>query len=78
MQDTVFAGHSDAFEHSTLTSLGEQMGVPAAESREVLTNDRYADAVRADHARARVSAQREFPSRSSVDSWASPAQRPSR
>ena len=52
MQDTVFAGHSDAFERTTLTSLGEQMGVPAAESRNVLANDRYADAVRADHARA--------------------------
>lgn len=52
LQDRVFTGHQDAFEHATLIRLGEQVGVPAAESRAVLTSDRYADAVRADHAQA--------------------------
>lgn len=52
MQSKVFTGKPDAFEHSALTSLGEQVGVPAGESRAVLTSERYADAVRADHARA--------------------------
>jgi predicted DsbA family dithiol-disulfide isomerase len=49
MQAEVFAGRKDAFERGTLTRLGGQLGIPAAEIRDVLDSDRYADAVRADH-----------------------------
>jgi predicted DsbA family dithiol-disulfide isomerase len=49
MQAEVFGGNFDAYEHSTLTKLGEQVGLPGDEIRDVLATDRYADAVRADH-----------------------------
>ncbi|MBK8461744.1 MAG: DsbA family oxidoreductase [Nigerium sp.] len=52
MQVEVFSGHEDAFEHATLSRLGEDLGIPAEEIREVLAGDRYADAVRADHREA--------------------------
>jgi predicted DsbA family dithiol-disulfide isomerase len=52
MQVEVFSGHDDAFEHATLIRLGETLGIPADEIRDVLATDRYADAVRADHDRA--------------------------
>ncbi|MBP2326464.1 putative DsbA family dithiol-disulfide isomerase [Kibdelosporangium banguiense] len=52
MQAEVFAGNFDAFEHGTLIRLGEQLGIPGGEIRDVLASDRYADAVRADHAEA--------------------------
>jgi len=52
MQVEVFSGHDDAFEHATLVRLGEKLGIPAQEIRDVLTTERYADAVRADHDQA--------------------------
>lgn len=52
LQALVFGGNYDAFEHSTLVRVGEELGVPADEIREVLATDRYAEAVRADHSLA--------------------------
>jgi predicted DsbA family dithiol-disulfide isomerase len=49
MQSEVFSGNDDAFQHETLVRLGEQLGVPGDEIRDVLATDRYADRVRADH-----------------------------
>lgn len=49
MQAEVFGGNEHAFEHDTLIRLGEELGIPGADLREVLASDRYADAVRADH-----------------------------
>jgi predicted DsbA family dithiol-disulfide isomerase len=52
MQAAVYGGNDDAFEHDILVRLGEGLGIPATEIRAVLASDRYADAVRADHAAA--------------------------
>ncbi|MFJ9587992.1 DsbA family oxidoreductase [Streptomyces acidicola] len=52
MQAEVFSGNADAFEHGTLIRLGEQLGIPGDEIRDVLATDRYADRVRADHDQA--------------------------
>lgn len=49
MQDELFGGNPDAFEHSTLIGLGEELGIPGDEIRDVLATDRFADTVRADH-----------------------------
>lgn len=49
MQKELFGGNPDAFEHSTLIRLGEELGIPTEEIREVLTTDRFADDVRNDH-----------------------------
>jgi predicted DsbA family dithiol-disulfide isomerase len=49
MQAEVFGGNCEAFEHSTLLRIGEGLGIPAGEIRDVLATDRYGDAVRADH-----------------------------
>lgn len=49
MQAEVFAGNDDAYEHRTLVRIGEGLGIPADEIRDVLATDRYADSVRADH-----------------------------
>ena len=49
MQAEVFGGKTDAFEHHTLIGLGEKLGIPAGQIREVLATGRYGDAVRADH-----------------------------
>ncbi|MEC0184738.1 DsbA family oxidoreductase [Paenibacillus peoriae] len=49
MQTEVFSGNFDAFEHSTLIRIGEGLGIPTEEIRDVLTSNRYADAVLADH-----------------------------
>jgi len=49
MQAEVFGGNNDAYEHSTLERIGESLGIPLDEIRDLLTTDRYADAVRADH-----------------------------
>jgi len=49
MQAEVFGGNFDAYEHGTLIKLGEQLGIPGDEIRDVLASDRYADEVRADH-----------------------------
>ena len=48
MQAEVFSGNFEAFEHDTVVRLGEQLGIPAGEIRDVLATDRYADEVRAD------------------------------
>jgi predicted DsbA family dithiol-disulfide isomerase len=52
MQADLFGGDDDAFEHATLVRLGEGLGIPGDELRDVLATDRYADAVRADHEQA--------------------------
>ncbi|MEU4160850.1 DsbA family protein [Actinoplanes sp. NPDC026670] len=52
MQAELYGGNPDAFGHGTLTVLGERLGLPAEEIRDVLTTDRYSAAVRADHAAA--------------------------
>ncbi len=52
MQAEVFGGNYDAFEPSTLLPIGEGLGIPADEIRDMLATDRYGDAVRADHAAA--------------------------
>ncbi|HEX6684749.1 MAG TPA: DsbA family protein [Candidatus Limnocylindrales bacterium] len=49
MQAEVFGGNYDAFEPGTLVRIGEGLGIPADQIRDVLATDRYADAVRADH-----------------------------
>jgi len=52
MQAELFGGNADAFAHGTLARLGEELGIPGDEIRDVLATDRYADAVRADHDQA--------------------------
>jgi len=52
MQDELFGGNPDAFAHETLIRLGEGLGIPGDEIRDVLSTDRFADAVRQDHDRA--------------------------
>jgi len=52
MQDELFGGNPDAFAHETLIRLGEGLGIPGDEIRNVLTTERFADAVREDHERA--------------------------
>ncbi|OXY92902.1 disulfide bond formation protein DsbA [Streptomyces diastatochromogenes] len=52
MQAEVFGGNADAFEHTTLVRLGERLGIPGEQIREVLAGDRYADRVRADQDQA--------------------------
>lgn len=52
MQAEVFRGNYQAFEHATLIRLGEDLGIPSDKIRDVLGSDRYAAAVRADHAEA--------------------------
>jgi predicted DsbA family dithiol-disulfide isomerase len=49
MQAEVFSGNYEAFEHSTFIRIGEELGIPGDEIRDVLATDRYADAVQADH-----------------------------
>jgi predicted DsbA family dithiol-disulfide isomerase len=49
LQAEVFGGNFQAFDHETLVSVGEKLGLDGKEIREVLATDRYADAVRADH-----------------------------
>ncbi|WP_416981481.1 DsbA family oxidoreductase [Streptomyces sp. T028] len=46
------SGNADTFEHETLIRLGEGLGIPGDEIRDVLATHRYAAAVRADHAAA--------------------------
>lgn len=52
MHAELFGGNPDAFGHETLLRLGENLGVPADEIRDVLATGRYGDAVRADQAAA--------------------------
>lgn len=49
MQDELFGGNPDAFEHATLIRLGEKLGIPGDEIRDVLATDRFADAVQQDY-----------------------------
>jgi predicted DsbA family dithiol-disulfide isomerase len=49
MQTELYGGNPNAFDHDTLTLLGEKLGIPAGEIRDVLATGRYGDAVRADH-----------------------------
>jgi len=44
MQAELFGGNQRAYEADTLIRLGEQLGLPAEEIRDVLATDRYADA----------------------------------
>lgn len=48
LQTEVFGGNFDAFKPETLTRVGTELGIPAAEIDDVLATDRYADAVRDD------------------------------
>lgn len=49
IQAEVFSGSKDAFGHETLIRLGEELGIPSSEIRDVLGTDRYADDVYTDH-----------------------------
>jgi predicted DsbA family dithiol-disulfide isomerase len=49
-----FTEGSPASDHSALRALATQVGLPEIEVDEVLTSDRYSDAVRADEAQARA------------------------
>ncbi|NMO49819.1 DsbA family oxidoreductase [Actinoplanes sp. TBRC 11911] len=49
MQAEMFGGNAGIYQHPTLVRLGEELGLPGAEIRDVLATDRYADEVRADH-----------------------------
>lgn len=49
VQAELFGGNADAFEHATLVRVGQAVGIPSGELRDVLATDRYAGAVRADH-----------------------------
>ncbi|WP_007515603.1 MULTISPECIES: DsbA family oxidoreductase [Pseudofrankia] len=49
LQAEVFTGNQEAFAPDTLVRVGENLGIPADEIRDVLATDRYAQAVRADH-----------------------------
>lgn len=52
MQNEVFSGNYRAFEQDTLLQLGEQLGLPTGEIRDVLATDRYKAAVLTDHNQA--------------------------
>jgi predicted DsbA family dithiol-disulfide isomerase len=52
MQAEVFGGNFGAFEDATLIRIGEGLGIPGDEIRDVLATGRHADEVRADHAAA--------------------------
>lgn len=52
VQRESFSGNPAAFDHDTLVAIGARVGVPEAAAREVLSSDRYAAEVRADHDRA--------------------------
>lgn len=52
LQEYLFSGNADAFEHEAIVRVASGAGLPAEEVRDVLATDRYADAVRADHDRA--------------------------
>lgn len=49
MQAELFGGNPDAFEHDTLIRLGEELGIPTDEIKDVLATDRFADTVQHDH-----------------------------
>lgn len=49
MQQELFGGNPDAFEHATLVRVGEALGIPGDAIRDVLASERYADAVLRDH-----------------------------
>ena len=49
MQAELFGGNPDAFDHSTLVRLGEGLGIPADDIRDVLSTDRFTGAVLRDH-----------------------------
>lgn len=51
MQTEAFNGNGDAFEPVTLIRLGEALGVPGDEIRDVLATDRYVDEIQTDRAR---------------------------
>jgi predicted DsbA family dithiol-disulfide isomerase len=48
MQLEMFGGNPKIWEHPTLVRLGEHLGIPGDEIRDVLATNRYADEVRAD------------------------------
>jgi predicted DsbA family dithiol-disulfide isomerase len=48
LQAEVFGGNFGAFKPETLIRVGTELGIPAAEIKNVLAGDRYADAVLAD------------------------------
>ena len=52
LQAEVFTGNPDAYAPATLARVAEKLGIPVEETREMLDSDKYADAVRADHAQA--------------------------
>jgi predicted DsbA family dithiol-disulfide isomerase len=52
MQREVFRGNDDAYSRDTLTRIGEGLGIPGAEIRDVLDSDRYLSAVTADQEEA--------------------------
>jgi predicted DsbA family dithiol-disulfide isomerase len=52
MQREVFRGNDDAYSRDTLTRIGEGLGIPGGEIRDVLDSDRYLSAVTADHEEA--------------------------
>jgi predicted DsbA family dithiol-disulfide isomerase len=49
MQDEVIRGNSETVDDRIFTRIGEGLGIPAKEIRDVLGPDRYADAVRVNH-----------------------------
>jgi predicted DsbA family dithiol-disulfide isomerase len=49
MQAEVFSGSQAAFEPATLVRIGQGLGIPADQIRDVLATGRYGDAVQADH-----------------------------
>lgn len=54
LQGGYFAGELDPFDHETLVKVSEQAGVPAEQTREVLSGGGYAEAVRHEQAVGRA------------------------
>jgi predicted DsbA family dithiol-disulfide isomerase len=53
LQQTLFSGQANAYDHTVIADAASHLGVPRHRVEEVLASDEYADAVRADEAEAR-------------------------
>jgi predicted DsbA family dithiol-disulfide isomerase len=53
LQQTLFSGQANSYDHAVLTAAASQLGIPRRRVEEVLASDEYADDVRDDEAEAR-------------------------
>ena len=54
LQRTLFSGRANVYDHTVLTGVASRLGVPRSRVEEVLSNNEYADAVRADEKEAKT------------------------